>query len=157
MHEIATCLWFERGAEEAARFYVSLLPNSRIDDTLISPTDTPSGKAGEVLTVEFTLNGQRYIGLNGGSHHELLPAVSISVLCEDQAEVDRIWNAFLENGGAPKQCGWLTDRFGVPWQIVPRRLMELMKSKDAATARKAAEAMMQMIKLDVAELERAVG
>ncbi|GGE32872.1 VOC family protein [Agaricicola taiwanensis] len=154
MSQVATCLWFDKQAEEAARFYVSLLPGSTIDFVLPFPAETPSGGPGGVMTVEFTLAGQHYIALNGGPYFHLSPAVSISVTCEDQAEVDRLWEALLE-GGAPQQCGWLTDRFGLSWQIVPKRLLELVKDKDAEKARRVTEAMLQMVKLDVRALEQA--
>src|ERR671918_685330 len=143
------CLWFDGKAEEAATFYTSLLPNSSVDKVWRSPADTPSGPAGMVLTVDFTLNGQQFQGLNG--------AVSFVIECEDQAEVDRLWAALTANGGEPGPCGWLKDRFGLSWQIVPRQLNELVEDPDPERARRAMEAMLKMGKIDVAELQRAAG
>lgn len=154
MQKIIPCLWFNGEAEKAARFYVSLLPNSRIDRIFRSPTDTPSGKAGTVLTVEFTLAGQRYLGLNGGPQYKFTEAISFQIFCKTQAEVDRLWAA-LKRGGKELACGWLKDRWGLVWQIVPTRLEELLKDPDPARARRAMEAMMQMVKIDIAILEQA--
>lgn len=154
MQKVTPCLWFDGQAEQAAEFYVSLLPDSRIDAVNRSPIDTPSGPAGMVLTVEFTLAGSRFVGLNGGPQFPFTEAVSFQIACADQAEVDRLWAALTE-GGAEVQCGWLKDRWGVSWQIVPTRLLELFNDPDPGRARRAAEAMMKMIKIDVAELERA--
>jgi predicted 3-demethylubiquinone-9 3-methyltransferase (glyoxalase superfamily) len=156
MQKIVPCLWFGGQAEEAATFYVSLLPDSRIDRILRSPTDTPSGPEGSVLTVEFTLAGQRYLGLNGGSDHPFTQAVSFQILCQDQAEIDRLWTA-LSKGGEEVACGWLTDRWGLSWQITPARLIELINDPDRARAKRAMEAMMQMVKIDLAAIERAAG
>ena len=149
------CLWFDGDAEEAADFYVSLLPDSRIDRVWRSPADTPSGPAGTVLTVDLTLNGQRFQGLNGGPQFRFNEAVSFVIECEDQAEVDRLWDA-LAAGGEPGPCGWIKDRFGLSWQVVPRRLNELVSDPDPDRARRAMEAMLEMGKIEVAELERAV-
>jgi predicted 3-demethylubiquinone-9 3-methyltransferase (glyoxalase superfamily) len=154
MSKITPCLWFASEAEEAARFYVSLLPDSRIDKVQNNVVDTPSGKAGTVLVVEFTLAGQPFLALNGGTRFDFSPAISFSIDCADQAEVDRYWDA-LSEGGALQRCGWLTDRFGVTWQIVPRALPKLLGDPDPAKARRVMQAMMQMIKLDVAALEQA--
>ena len=118
MSKITPCLWFDGKAEEAARFYVSLLPDSRVDNVQRMGMDWPGGKAGGVVMVEFTLAGQPYSALYGGPHYQFTPAVSFSVSCADQAEVDRLWSA-LGDGGAPLQCGWITDRYGLSWQIVP--------------------------------------
>lgn len=156
MSKITPCLWFNGDAEAAASFYISLLPGSRIDRVFRSPTDWPSGKAGDVLTVEFTLGDQPYVALNGGNEFKFNPAVSFQIHCEDQAEVDRIWDALLRNGGTPMACSWITDRWGLAWQIVPRRLTELMQDPDPARAKRAMESMMTMVKIDVATLERAV-
>jgi predicted 3-demethylubiquinone-9 3-methyltransferase (glyoxalase superfamily) len=155
MSKISPCLWFDGQAEEAAAFYVSLFPNSRVDKVSRAPADFPSGSAGDVLTVEFTLAGETYVGLNGGPLFKFTEAVSLSVDCADQAEVDRYWEALTANGGAPAPCGWVKDKFGLSWQIVPRRLTELMNDADPGRARRAMEAMLQMSKLDVAALERA--
>ena len=152
--KIMPCIWYHGDAEAAAKFYVSLLPNSRINEVFRSPTDTPSGKAGTVLTVEFTLAGSRYLGLNGGSQFKLNEAVSFQIFCKTQAEVDRLWNA-LKKGGKVLACGWLKDRWGLTWQIVPTRLKELLSDPDPGRARRAMEAMMEMVKIDIAGLERA--
>ncbi len=153
--KVFPCLWFNGNAEEAAEFYVTLLPDSHIDNVWRSPADTPSGPAGTVLTVDFTLAGQRLQGLNGGPEFTFSEAVSFVISCEDQAEVDRLWEALTANGGEPGPCGWLKDRFGLSWQIVPRRLDELLTDSDPARARRAMEAMLSMGKIEVAELERA--
>ncbi|HVU32689.1 MAG TPA: VOC family protein [Opitutaceae bacterium] len=154
MQKIVPCLWFNGQAEEAAKFYVSLLPNSHIDRVYRSPTETPGGAAGSVLTVEFTLAGTRYLGLNGGPQHPFTEAVSFQIHCVDQAEVDRLWKA-LTDGGQEIACSWLKDRWGLCWQIVPVRLIELLHDSDPARARRAMEAMMNMVKIDIAALERA--
>jgi predicted 3-demethylubiquinone-9 3-methyltransferase (glyoxalase superfamily) len=149
------CLWFDGKAEEAAEFYTSLLPDSRVDKVWRSPADTPSGPAGMVLTVDFTLNGRQFQGLNGGPDFNFNEAVSFVLECEDQDEVDRLWDALTANGGEPGPCGWLKDRFGLSWQIVPRQLNELVGDADPERARRAMEAMLKMGKIDVAELQRA--
>ncbi len=149
------CRWFDGKAEEAATFYTSLLPDSSVDKIWRSPSDTPSGPAGMVLTVDFTLAGQRFQALNGGPEFTFNEAVSFVIECEDQAEVDRLWDALTADGGEPGPCGWLKDRFGLSWQIVPRRLNELVEDPDPERARRAMEAMLQMGKIDVAELELA--
>lgn len=152
--KITPCLWFNGEAEEAARFYVTLLPDSRIDRVFHSPAETPSGPAGMVLTVEFTLAGMPYVGLNGGPQFKFNEAVSFQIHCETQAEVDRLWAA-LKDGGQEIACGWIKDRWGLCWQIVPIRLEELIKDPDPQRARRAMEAMMNMVKIDIAALERA--
>lgn len=154
MQKITPFLSFDRQAEDAARFYVSLLPDSRIDQVTRSPMDTPGGTAGTVLLVEFTLAGNPYIALNtpGFSFTE---AVSFMIACADQAETDRLWTALTANGGSEIACGWLKDRWGVFWQITPTRMMELLKDPDPDRARRAMEAMTKMIKIDIAEVERA--
>jgi predicted 3-demethylubiquinone-9 3-methyltransferase (glyoxalase superfamily) len=149
------CLWFDGNAEEAAEFYTSLLPESRVDKIWRSPADTPSGPAGMVLTVDFTLNGQRYQGLNGGPDFSFTEAVSFVIECEDQAEADRLWDALTANGGEPGPCGWLKDRFGLSWQIIPRQANELVEDPDPERARRAMEALLKMGKIDVAEMQRA--
>jgi predicted 3-demethylubiquinone-9 3-methyltransferase (glyoxalase superfamily) len=152
--KVTPCLWFDGQAEQAASFYVSLLPDSRIDQVFRSPAETPSGPAGMVLAVEFTLAGRKFSGLNGGPQFPFTEAVSFQIACEDQAEVDRLWAA-LSDGGSPSQCGWLKDRWGLSWQIVPTRLFELLNDADAGRSRRAMTAMLKMTKLDIAELERA--
>jgi predicted 3-demethylubiquinone-9 3-methyltransferase (glyoxalase superfamily) len=155
MDKISPCLWFDGNAEEAARFYVSLFPNSRINDVQRAPADYPDGQKGNVLTVDFTLAGNSYIGLNGGDDFKFTEAISLSIDCDDQAEVDRYWNALIADGGEPSVCGWLKDKFGLSWQVVPHRLTEIYTDPDRAAAGRAFEAMLKMTKLDVAELERA--
>ncbi|MBB3020108.1 putative 3-demethylubiquinone-9 3-methyltransferase (glyoxalase superfamily) [Microvirga lupini] len=154
MSKITPCLWFDGKAEEAARFYVSLLPDSRIDAVLPYTVETPGGKPGNMMLVEFTLAGESYMALNGGPYFQFTPAISLFVSCADQAEVDRLWNVLLD-GGTPLECGWVTDRYGVSWQIVPAVLSAMMKDKDAAKVRRVTEAMLQMVKLDVDQLEKA--
>ncbi len=154
MSTVAPCLWFDGKAEEAARFYVSLLPDSRIDSVLPYTVETPGGKPGDVMLVEFTLAGSPYLALNGGTSFEPTPAISFFVACADQAEVDRLWNTLLD-GGTPMACGWITDRYGISWQIVPEAMTRMIKDKDSAKVRRVMEAMMTMVKLDLAALEQA--
>ncbi len=154
--KIYPVLWFERDAEEAANFYTSLLPDSHVDNVWRTPADTPSGPAGTVLTVDFTLAGQKFQILAGGPEgFTFNESVSFTILCDDQAEVDRLWEALTANGGEPSVCGWLKDRWGVSWQITPRRLMELNSDPDPGRARRAMEAMLKMGKIEIAELEAA--
>jgi predicted 3-demethylubiquinone-9 3-methyltransferase (glyoxalase superfamily) len=155
MSKISPCLWFDGQAEEAAQLYTSLVPDSRIDSVNRAPADHPSGSAGDVLTVEFTLAGGSYIGLNGGPHFKFTEAVSFTIHCEDQPEVDYYWDALTAHGGAPSRCGWLKDRFGLSWQIVPRQLIALLKDPDPGRAQRTMEAMLQMKKIDIAAVERA--
>jgi len=155
LQRITPCLWFDGNAEEAARFYVSLLPDSRIDRVGRAPASYPGGEEGAVLLVDFTLAGQTFQALNGGPNFRFTEAISFSVSCADQAEVDRLWSALTAGGGAPIQCGWLKDRYGLSWQIVPEALPRLMSNSDPAQAARVFKAMMQMVKLDVAQLERA--
>ena len=154
MQKVTPFLSFNGQAEEAARFYVSLLPNSQIDRVTRSPVDTPSGAAGTVLIVEFTLAGTSFIALNTPDF-TFTEAVSFLINCEDQAETDRLWAALTADGGSEVACGWLKDRYGVSWQVTPTRLLELIKDPDQNRARRAMEAMMKMIKIDIAEVERA--
>jgi len=155
MSKISPCLWFDGEAEEAAKLYVSLLPDSRIDKIQKNPVDGPAGKAGTVLVVEFTLAGQKYLALNGGMRVEYTHAVSFKIDCKDQAEVDRLWDALSSNGGSVERCGWLRDRYGLYWQIVPSILPELLGGPDRAGAQRAMQAMLKMVKLDIAELRKA--
>jgi predicted 3-demethylubiquinone-9 3-methyltransferase (glyoxalase superfamily) len=154
MQKVTPCLWFDGQAEQAARFYVSLLPDSRIDRVVRSPADTPSGPAGMVLAVEFTLAGTKFSSLNGGPQFPITEAVSFQIACQDQAEVDRLWAALVD-GDSPSQCGWLKDRWGLSWQVVPTRLFQLLEDPDPDRSRRAMEAMLKMRKLDIATLERA--
>jgi predicted 3-demethylubiquinone-9 3-methyltransferase (glyoxalase superfamily) len=154
MSKISPCLWFDGEAEEAANFYVSLLPDSTIEKVQKNPIDSPAGKAGSVLVVEFTLAGQRFMALNGGTRFEYTHAISFKIDCANQAEVDRLWEA-LSNGGRVEQCGWLKDRYGVSWQIVPTALVQYLGGPDPAGAQRAMQAMLGMVKLDIAGLKRA--
>ncbi len=150
------CLWLEKDAEEAATFYVSLLPDSRVDNVSRSPADTPSGPAGSVLTVDLTIAGQRFLILQGGPQgFQFDESVSFIIETDDQAETDRLWEALTANGGEPGPCGWLKDRYGLSWQITPKRLNELTGDSDPERARRAMEAMLKMGKIDIAALERA--
>lgn len=146
---VQTCLWFDHQAQDAAETYVSLLPGSRIVASYPA-----RGNPGKTFLVHVELLGQRYSFLNGGPHYKLSPAASIEVHLDTQAEVDRLWDALLE-GGQPMRCGWLTDRFGVSWQIIPRVLIDLMLTTDDAVAARVTEVMMGMVKLDAAALEAA--
>ncbi len=147
-------LWYSTEAEEAARFYASILPNSRIESVTTMPADTPSGPEGSVKIVEFTLIGQPIVAFSAGPLDPFNHAISFMIECENQAEIDALWEA-LGKGGTVEQCGWLRDRYGLCWQITPKALGEMMKDKDRAKARRVAEAMMKMVKLDVAELRKA--
>jgi predicted 3-demethylubiquinone-9 3-methyltransferase (glyoxalase superfamily) len=155
MSKITPCLWFDGNAEEAANFYVALLPDSRIRKVQHSPADNPSTKEGAVLVVEFTLASQDFMGLNGGPQFKFNEAISFSIDCEDQAEVDRLWDKLVADGGKPVACGWLQDKFGLSWQIIPRALPELLADPDPDRARRAMQAMMDMVKIDVAALKKA--
>ena len=148
-------LWFDKDAEEAANFYAAIFPNSRVDNVSRAPADFPGGHKGDVLTVNWTMSGQPFTGINGGPEFKFSEAISFSIDCADQAEVDRYWDALTADGGEPGPCGWLKDRFGLSWQVVPRRLNELLAGDDPAAAQRAMEAMLQMGKLDVAGLEAA--
>ena len=155
MDKVSPCLWFDGKALEAAELYTSLVPGSRIVDVHRGRTDTPATKAGDVLLVKFELAGRTFLGLNGGPHTTFNDAVSMSIDCEDQAEVDRLWDKLTADGGKPIQCGWLHDRYGLRWQIVPKRLPELLAHPDPAVGSRVMRAMMEMVKLDVAKLEAA--
>ncbi len=155
MPKIVPNLWFDTQAEQAAEYYASTFPDSRVDSVNRSPADYPSGKKGDVVTVDFTVLGQPFTGINGGTDFSFNEAVSFLVECEDQAEVDRYWDTLIGDGGEAGPCGWLKDKFGLSWQIVPRRLNELVNSDDKPGAERAMEAMLRMGKLDVAELEAA--
>jgi predicted 3-demethylubiquinone-9 3-methyltransferase (glyoxalase superfamily) len=154
MPVITPCLWFDGNAEEAATFYTSLLPDSRIDQVRRAPSNYPSGKAGAVLTVEFTLMGRPFLGLNGGPHFKFNEAVSFQIPVETQAEIERLTDA-LSAVPEAEQCGWVKDRYGLSWQIVPRKLPALLSDADPGRAKRAFESMMQMKRIDIAALERA--
>ncbi|WP_324651095.1 VOC family protein [Georgenia sp. H159] len=154
MPSIATCLWFDTEGLEAAEFYVSVFPRSEVVEVTRWGGSNPE-REGEPLTVHFRLDGRDFTALNGGPGHPLTDAISVEVQCADQAEVDHYWERLLEAGGREVQCGWLTDRYGLSWQIVPTRMIQLLKDPDPGRARRAMEAMMQMVKIDVAAVERA--
>ncbi len=153
MQKIHPCLWFDGRAEEAMNLYMAIFANAKMTDVMRYGDGGP-GPKGSVLTCGFELDGQQFTALNGGPMYQFTPAISLVVMCETQAEVDRYWNALLD-GGRPQQCGWLTDKFGVTWQIVPTVLGQLLKDKDAAKASRVMQAMMKMVKLDIAGLQRA--
>jgi predicted 3-demethylubiquinone-9 3-methyltransferase (glyoxalase superfamily) len=155
MSKITPCLWFDGEAADAAEFYVSLLPDSRIENVQKNSVDGPAGKAGTVLVVDFTLAGQRFMALNGGTRFEYTHAVSFKIDCADQAEVDHLWEALSANGGKVERCGWLKDRFGVSWQIVPTALGQYLGGADPAGRKRAMQAMLGMTKLDIAGLKQA--
>lgn len=148
-------LWYAREAEEAAKFYVSIFPDSSVDRVTTLMSDSPSGPAGSVKIVDFTLFGRRFQSITAGPHHEFNDAISLVVLCADQAELDRYWDALLTGGGKPQACGWLIDRFGVRWQIVPDALDEMMQDSNPARSKRVTDALLRMVKLDLAALRRA--
>ena len=154
MSRIIPSLWYTDKAEEAAAFYASILPNSKVDSVTALPAESPSGPAGSVKVVEFTLLGQPFMAMSAGPLDPFNHAVSFIVECAEQAEIDRLWNA-LGAGGQIEQCGWLRDRYGLCWQIVPKVLGEMMKDPDRARAKRVAEAMLKMVKLDIAGLKKA--
>ena len=153
MQKITTFLWFNDNAEAAVNFYLSIFKSGKILQTVRYGKSGP-GPAGSVMIISFELEGQRFTALNGGPHFTFTPAISLSVECKDQAEIDRLWDA-LKEGGSVEQCGWLKDRWGLSWQIVPKRLGELMGGSDPAVAKRVAEAMLKMVKFDIAGLEAA--
>ena len=152
---IIPCLWFDHNAEEAANFYAATFPDSEVKAILRSPGDFPSGKKGDVLTVEFTVLGSPFLGLNGGPNFTFSEAISFQVPTGDQAETDRYWNAIVSNGGSESQCGWCKDKFGLSWQITPKRLIALFH-EGGERAKRAFDAMMPMTKIDIARIEEAV-
>ena len=155
MSNVSTCLWYAKDAEAAVRFYVSLVPGSGLEHIQRAPASWPGGEAGDVILVIFTLGGQRFQALNGGSPADYGTAASISVECADQAEVDRLWMALTADGGSEIMCGWLRDKWGVPWQIVPEVLPRLLADSDPDVSARVFAAMSRMIKLDVNALESA--
>ncbi|HKP79726.1 MAG TPA: VOC family protein [Phenylobacterium sp.] len=155
MAKVKTCLWFKDEAEAAVQFYVALLPGSRVEHVQRAPGPWPGGEPGDLIVIDFTLGGTAYQALNGGEPADYGMAASVSVACADQAEVDRLWAALTADGGSEIACGWLRDRWGVPWQIVPEALPRLLADRDPAVAARVFEAMQSMVKLDVAALERA--
>jgi len=149
------CLWYNNTAEEAARFYAKTFPNSAVTGVHRAPGDFPSGKQGQVLTVEFTVVGVPCLGLNGGPAFKHSEAFSFQIITEDQAETDRYWSAIIDNGGSASACGWCKDRWGLSWQITPRVLLDAMTGPDKAAAKRVFDAMMEMGKIDVAKIEAA--
>jgi predicted 3-demethylubiquinone-9 3-methyltransferase (glyoxalase superfamily) len=154
IQKIIPFLWYAKQAEEAAQFYASIFPDSRIERVYALPVESPSGPPGSVRVVEFLLFGQKFIAMSAGPMDPFNHAISLTVNCDTQAELDRYWNALLD-GGSAEACGWLKDRYGVSWQIVPTELDNLMADPDPAKARRTAQAMMKMVKFDIAALKAA--
>jgi predicted 3-demethylubiquinone-9 3-methyltransferase (glyoxalase superfamily) len=155
MKKITPNLWFDGNAVEAAEFYTEIFPDSQVDRVIMSPVDNPSTKKGEVIVVEFTLLGQPYAGINGGPMFKFNEAVSFGLECEDQEEVDHYWKILTAKGGKPSMCGWCKDRYGLSWQVIPKRLMQMLVSEDKEAAERAMQAMLTMGKIDIEALEAA--
>lgn len=155
VQKIVPHLWYVREAEEAARFYATVFPDSRVDRVTTLAAESPSGPPGSVAVVEFTLCGQAFMSISAGPHDSFNDAVSFLVNCDSQAEIDRYWDALLKNGGKPQACGWIIDKYGLRWQIVPTVLGEMMTDKDKAKAKRAAEEMLRQVKFDIGKLEAA--
>lgn len=154
MQKITPFLWFDNQAEDAAKFYASIFKNAKVG-AITRYGEAGPGTPGSVLTVEFELDGLSFVALNGGPHFKFTEAISMQIACETQEEVDRLWSKLTEDGGQPGQCGWLKDKFGLSWQVVPTALPRLLKQPDAEKANRVMQAMLQMTKIEIAELERA--
>jgi predicted 3-demethylubiquinone-9 3-methyltransferase (glyoxalase superfamily) len=148
-------LWYSTEAEEAAQFHLSIVPDSRVDHVTSLQSESPSGPPGSVKVVDFTLLGQRFQAISAGPHHEFNDAISLVVLCMDQAEIDQYWNALLEGDGKEQACGWLIDRYGLRWQIVPAILDEMMRDTDPARSKRVTDALLKMVKIDISALQQA--
>ena len=153
--KIVPHLWYTKEAEEAARFYATVFPNSRVDAVTTLPAESPSGPAGSVVVVEFTVLGQPFMAISAGPHDKFNDAVSFLVNCDTQAEIDRYWNAILENGGTPSACGWISDRYGVRWQITSSEFHDMMRSTDRTKAARATKEFLSQVKVDIAKLKGA--
>ena len=155
MQPFITCLWFDHDGEEAAKFYTSLFPNSKLGAVTPYPSDMPGGEEGRAMTVEFELNGQRFVALNGGPEFKFSEAISIQVPCESQAEIDKYWNALIADGGEESVCGWCKDRFGLSWQVFPKDMPKYLDPSDPARAKRVSDAFLKMRKIDFAAIEAA--
>ncbi len=155
--KVYTHLWYATEAEEAARFYASVFPDSRVEHVWVLGSESPSGPAGSVKVVDFTLFGQRFQAMSAGPHHEFNDAISIVVACDNQAELDRYWSALIDGGGRAQACGWLIDRFGLRWQILPASLDAMMRGGDPVRSKRVTDALLKMVKIDIAALEKAYG
>ena len=155
MQKITPFLWYSNQAEEAAAFYATIFPDSRVERVVTMPSESPSGPPGSVKVVDFVLFGQNFSAMSAGPHDSFNHAISFVVHCDTQAEIDRYWDALLADGGAAEECGWLKDRFGLCWQIVPTVLLSMMADPDRAKAKRATDAMLKMVKLDIATLQAA--
>jgi predicted 3-demethylubiquinone-9 3-methyltransferase (glyoxalase superfamily) len=153
--KILTHLWYAKDAVDAAKLYASIFPNSSVDRVTPLLSESPSGAPGSVVVVDFTILGQRFQAMTAGPHDPFNDAMSLVVLCDDQAELDRYWNALVEGGGKPQACGWLIDRYGVRWQIVPAVIDEMMSDQDQARSKRVTDALLKMVKIDIAALEKA--
>ena len=153
--DLVTCLWFDGKAREAANFYTSIFPDSWIAENWIAPTDTPGNQQGDEVVVNFKIFGQEFIGLNGGPQFPHTEAISFQIPCKDQAEIDKYWELLTTNGGQERQCGWLKDKFGVSWQVTSPEMMKYLGGSDPQGAQRATQAMLQMKKIDLAQMKKA--
>lgn len=153
--KLTTCLWFNGNAREAANFYASIFPDSSVEDNWMAPTDTPGNKKGEEIVVNFKIFGQNFIGLNGGPQFPHSEAISFQIPCRDQEEIDKYWDLLTKDGGEESQCGWLKDKFGISWQVTSPEMMKYLGGPDPEGSKRATEAMLQMKKIDLAEMKRA--